>query len=246
MAGVSGLWLAIDTATDTASVAVGRPPHVTAGAHAAGARRHAAEIIGLVEFVLRRAGARPADLEGVVLGDGPGSFTGLRIGWAAAKGLAHEAGLEARAIPSLLAAAAAGAEAAGGPVAACFDALRGQVYGAVYDVGPERVETLVAPAVLTIAELERVSPVRPRIVVGDGAERYAGEVERWTGRAGVPAGRLPPLAPILMALLTRAGAAHPIADLATAEPAYGRPAEAQARWEARHGRPLPRSPGTPR
>src|SRR5256886_4571349 len=65
--------------------------------HMQGARRHAAEIIRLVDFALSRLSIRPADLEGVVVGDGPGSFTGLRIGWAAAKGLAHEAGLELRA-----------------------------------------------------------------------------------------------------------------------------------------------------
>src|ERR1043166_6812337 len=107
--GMSGsIWLAIDTATEIASVAVGRPPVAGSGAHVQGARRHAAEIIRLVDFVLRRLSLRPNGLEGIVVGDGPGSFTGLRIGWSAAKGLAHEAGLDIRAIPSLMAAAATG------------------------------------------------------------------------------------------------------------------------------------------
>src|ERR1051326_8202016 len=101
-----GIWLAIDTATEIASVAVGRPPVGGSGAHVQGARRHPAEIIRLVDFVLRRLSLRPNDLEGIVVGDGPGSFTGLRIGWSAAKGLAHEAGLDIRAIPSLMAAGA--------------------------------------------------------------------------------------------------------------------------------------------
>src|SRR3989454_1082700 len=104
-----GIWLALDTATEIASVAAGRPPVAQSGAHMQGARRHAAEIIRLVDFALSRLSIRPADLEGLVVGDGPGSFTGLRIGWAAAKGLAHEAGLELRAIPSLMAAAAGAA-----------------------------------------------------------------------------------------------------------------------------------------
>src|SRR2546426_2189660 len=55
------------------------------------------------------------------------------------------------------------------PIAACFDALRGQVYGAIYVVHPDRVETLVPPAVLTVPELARIAPVRPQLVVGDGA-----------------------------------------------------------------------------
>src|SRR6059036_3431934 len=129
---MSDFWLGIDTATEIASVAVGRPPAAQSGAHVQGARRHAAEIIRLVDFVLSRAGDRPADLEGIVVGDGPGSFTGLRIGWATAKGLAQESGVEVRAVPSLLAAAAGAALRLGAvPIAACFDALRGQVYGAV-------------------------------------------------------------------------------------------------------------------
>lgn len=240
---MGGHWLALDTATEIASVAVGSPPTAQSGAQVQGGRRHAAEIIRLVDFALSRLSIRPADLEGVVVGDGPGSFTGLRIGWAAAKGLAHEAGLEFRAIPSLMAAAAGAALKLGAaPVAACFDALRGQVYGALYVFHPDRVETLVAPTVLTVAELARVAPMRPRVVVGDGAVRYAEEVIRWIGAAPVPLERLPPAATLLLALLERAGTGRPVDDPASAEPMYGRPAEAQARWEARHGRPLPDPP----
>src|SRR5207249_4767423 len=203
---MGGVWLALDTATEIASVAAGRPPVAQSGAHMQGARRHAAEIIRVVDFALRRLSIRPADLEGLVVGDGPGSFTGLRIGWAAAKGLAHEAGLELRAIPSLMAAAAGAALKLGAePVAACFDALRGQIYGALYVFHPDRVETLVAPAVLTMAELARVAPVRPRVVVGDGAVRYAEEVIRWIGTAPVPLESLPPAATLLLALVDREG-----------------------------------------
>src|SRR3989449_4320152 len=138
-----GIWLALDTATEIASVAAGRPPVAQSGAHMQGARRHAAEIVRLVDFALSRLSIRPADLEGLVVGDGPGSFTGLRIGWAAAKGLAQEAGLELVAVPSLMAAAAGAALKVGPePIAACFDALRGQGDGAVDAVQPDRVATL--------------------------------------------------------------------------------------------------------
>src|SRR6266516_7044772 len=236
---MGGVWLAIDTATEIASVAAGRPPRADSGAQVQGARRHAAEIVRLVDFVLGRLGITPRDLEGIVLGDGPGSFTGLRIGWAAAKGLAQESGLSLRAVPSLMAAAAGAARVLGPvPVAACYDALRGQVYGAVYVIDADAVETLVPPLVLTIDELAARSPQRPRVVVGDGAVRYADQVARWSGAAPVPIAALVPPAVSLLALLRRDGAAT-ITDPATAEPVYGRPAEAQAKWEARHGRPLP-------
>ena len=241
---MSGTWLAIDTATEIASVALGHPPAAESGPHVQGARRHAAEIIRLVDFVLSRRRLRPRDLEGIVVGDGPGSFTGLRIGWSAAKGLAHEAGLDIRAIPSLMAAAAGAALRVGtDPVAVYFDALRGQVYGAMYVFRADRVETLVAPAVLTPAELARVAPVRPRVVVGGGIARFTEEMTSWAGTPPVPLESLPPTATMLLALLERAGVGRTLDDAATAEPVYGRPAEAQAQWEARHGRPLPDSSG---
>src|SRR5204863_2350647 len=240
---MGGLWLAIATATEIASVAAGRPPAAQSGAHVQGARRHAAEIIRLVDFALSRLGIRPADLDGIVVGDGPGSFTGLRIGWAAAKGLAQEAGLDVVAVPSLVAAAAAASLPLGPvPIAACFDALRGQVYGAQYVIHPDRVETLVAPAVLTIADLASAAPAIPRLVVGDGATRYREAVVEWCGTAPVPLEALPPTATLLLSLRSRAGAGRAIAGLTPAEPTHGHPAEAQARWEARHGRPLPDSP----
>ena len=243
-AGLSGYWLALDTATDTVSVAAGRPPVAESGAHVQGTRRHAAEIIRLVDFVLRRLSLRPGDLEGIVVGDGPGSFTGLRIGWSAAKGLAHEAGLDIRAIPSLMAAAAGAAvRLRAEPVAACFDALRGQVYGAMYAFHPDRVETLVQPTVLTPEEFARIAPVRPRLVVGAGVARFADPMTRWAGTPPVPLESLPPAATMLLGLLERAGAGRALDDPASAEPVYGRPAEAQAQWEARHGRPFPDSSG---
>jgi len=239
-----GTWLAIDTATDIASVAAGRriagSSTSDSGAHVQGARRHAAEIIRLVDFALGRVGVAPGDLDGIVVGDGPGSFTGLRIGWAVVKGLAQEAGLQVVAIPSLLAAAAGAAVKLGAvPIAACFDALRGEVYGALYIIHPGHVETLVVPATTTVEAFARSSPAVPALVVGDGAMRYAEAVLEWSGAPPVPLASLPPLATMLLSLLSRAGAARTIDDLSAAEPVYGRPPEAQAKWEAHHGRPLP-------
>jgi tRNA threonylcarbamoyl adenosine modification protein YeaZ len=236
----SGLWLALDTATDVASVAVGAfPDGVRAVRSVHGARQHAAQIVPLVHEVLALAGARVQDLAAVIVGDGPGSFTGLRIGWAAAKGLVQDRGLPLWAVPSLMGAAHAAARGDVGPVAACFDALRGQVFGAVYAFPPPphlgRVETLVAPALFTPAALARVAPVRPLVAVGDGAVRYAEDVVAWTGRAPLALDTVAPVAASLLALRPR--------EQAGAEPSYGRPAEAQAKWEARHGRSLPHSAG---
>jgi tRNA threonylcarbamoyladenosine biosynthesis protein TsaB len=235
---MTGPWLAIDTATDIASVAVGGGNETVARA-IRGARQHAAQIIPLVDEVLAAATVSLDQIAGIIVGDGPGSFTGLRIGWAAAKGLTHGRQRPLIAIPSLLAAAhASGVET----VAACYDALRGQVFGAIYAFVGDQVRPVVGPDVFTMAELMAANPRRPPVLaVGDGAVRYADDVKRWTGRAPVALDALPPLAASLLDLFDYDGARSPIGDASVAEPAYGRPAEAQVKWESRHGRPLPHS-----
>jgi len=238
---VSGPWLAIDTATEIASVALGSAERVRNVRSVQGARQQAAQLVPLVDQVLTLSAVRVRNLGLIIVADGPGSFTGLRIGWAAAKGFAHAYGIPLRTIPSLMGAAHAAAAGNEGPVAVCFDALRGQVFGAVYAFPHGRVETLVAPGLFTVGELARVAPVRPLVAVGDGALRYAEEVLGWTGRPPVGLESITPVASALLALGAVEGASRPLADPVAAEPAYGRPAEAQAKWEARHGRPLPNS-----
>jgi tRNA threonylcarbamoyladenosine biosynthesis protein TsaB len=236
--------LAIDTATDIASVAVGKPGEgrsPQAARSIRGARQHAAKLLALIQQVLADAGATLEDVTEIVVGDGPGSFTGLRIGWATARGLAHERELPLVAVPSLLGAAHAASELDSGAITACYDALRGQVFGAIYTIHRDRIEIVVAPGLFTIAELARVSPIRPTLAVGDGAERYRAEVETWTGRPPVPLEAVPAIARSLLVLADDEAVRRPLDD-PLAEPVYGRPAEAQAKWEARHGRPLPNSP----
>lgn len=232
-------WLAIDTATELASVAVGVPPATESLTQLAGPRAHAAAIVELVDRCLGPLGLRPADLAGIVVSDGPGGFTGLRIGWAAAKGLSQERGLPVLAIPSLLAAAAgAGAILGAVAIATWFDALRGEVFGAVYVVHPDRIDTILAPMVGTPEEIAARSSVRPRAVVAD-TPRFAAFAEAWSGAPLLFPSALRPAAVSLLALKEHDAAGRWLEDLSTAEPEYGRQAEAQARWEARHGRPLP-------
>jgi tRNA threonylcarbamoyladenosine biosynthesis protein TsaB len=233
---VTTTWLAIDTATDIASVAVGTPERTVTRTFR-GARQHAAQILVLVHEVLELAQLSLAQIGGVVVGDGPGSFTGLRIAWAAAKGLTQERELPVIAIPSLLGAAhAAGATT----VAACYDALRGQVFGAVYQFQDDQVNTLVAPDVFTIPTLAERSRRAPDLAVGDGAVRYRDQITAWTSRAPVAIDALPPIAGSLLALMAYDGARSAV-DAKGGEPSYGRAAEAQVKWESRHGRPLPHS-----
>jgi tRNA threonylcarbamoyladenosine biosynthesis protein TsaB len=85
--------LAVDTATATIVVAAGSPDgSVIAEESFEGRYRHSQELLPAIVRLTERAGLRLPDLAGVVAGTGPGAFTGLRVGIATAKTLAHELG----------------------------------------------------------------------------------------------------------------------------------------------------------
>lgn len=254
--------MALDTATDRLSVAVGTT-HANAltadasGANALaadafgvdaleedvpGARRHAGALVPVLDRLLARRGIGVADLAGVVVSDGPGSFTGLRVGASVAKALARARGLPVRSAPSLMvraAGVAAPSEMApgGAIVLALSNALRGEVYAAAYRIGPARIETLLQPSVFRPEVLVSVAP-RPDRVVGDGPAAALELVAAWADRPviGAPAGL--PRAAVLLGLVGLEGGAQVVADVERWEPVYGRPAEAQAKWELAHGRLL--------
>jgi tRNA A37 threonylcarbamoyladenosine modification protein TsaB len=87
----SGWVLVLDTATSTIVAAVGsREGEVLAQVAFEGRYRHSQELLPAVNRLLEQAGARLRDLGAVIVGTGPGAFTGLRVGLATAKTLAHE------------------------------------------------------------------------------------------------------------------------------------------------------------
>jgi tRNA threonylcarbamoyladenosine biosynthesis protein TsaB len=238
------MWLALDTATDRASVALGVAGAVPTEENISGARRHAASLLPALQGLLRLAGASLDDLEGVALSDGPGSFTGLRVGASVAKALVHARGVPLWTAPSLMV-RAAGVARGDGLVLSVANALRGEVYAAAYRFFPDRVETELAPSVRRPADLI-VSGLEPALVVGEAPPEILTLLESWIGRPviGPPEGS--PRAARLLDLIGRPGGASPVEAPHDWEPVYGRPAEAQARWEMAHGRPLPDSVGSSR
>jgi tRNA threonylcarbamoyladenosine biosynthesis protein TsaB len=170
------MFVAIETSTDVGSVAVGTGTDL-AGEVVVGIRsRHAESLLPALDFLLRTTRIGRGELEGIVVGAGPGSFTGVRVAAATARGLAHGLGVPLLAFSSLEALALD--SVSGGPVCALFDARRGEVYAACYGPGDgaDRLATLIEPAVLTVAELlERVAAGRP-MFVGEGAVRYRAEL----------------------------------------------------------------------
>ena len=120
------LLLALDTGSPLVSLAVGRGGEVLAE-RSVEIGRSSGQLLEMMGEVLAEAGARPADLGGVVALRGPGSFTGLRIGLATALGLHQALGVPATALSTLRVLAAAVQEnGADGVVIAAVDALRGE------------------------------------------------------------------------------------------------------------------------
>lgn len=231
--------LGVDTTSDRLSVAATDGQGRRAGRSLAGARQHAKALVPLVADALAELGLRVEDVEGLALSDGPGSFTGLRVGAAFAKAVARARGVPLWTACTLLVRAwqGRGLAPAGGAVAGVGRALRGELYVGLYRFGSgHRVETLLTPTVLRPgAVLPDVPAVA--LVVGDLEAPTVGEwpwarSARWVG----PPDGLP-LATTLLEVVA-AGRARRIEGPADWEPTYGRPAEAQAKWELAHGRAL--------
>lgn len=235
------MWLALETATDQASVAVGETSDDAVEERLSGARRHAGALLPMIERVLRRRGASLDHITGLLLSDGPGSFTGLRVGASAAKALARTRQLPLRVAPSLLV-RAAGVAKAGGVILAVADALRGDVYAGAFRVTEREVEVVMPPAARRPEALTRAE-FRPDVLVGELPDALAAGIEQWAGLRLIRPPEGTPSARTLLRLLALDGGTQPITDAQSWEPVYGRPAEAQARWEAAHGRPLSDSAG---
>jgi tRNA threonylcarbamoyladenosine biosynthesis protein TsaB len=92
--------LALDTATSILSLALGTDRGLWSFEADAGLR-HSEILMDALELLMKTAGLKPGELEGVVCMKGPGSFTGLRIGFSAAKGLALSLGIPLASVPTL-------------------------------------------------------------------------------------------------------------------------------------------------
>jgi tRNA threonylcarbamoyladenosine biosynthesis protein TsaB len=195
-------------------------------------------VLPTLERLLRARGATLDDVTHVVLADGPGSFTGLRVGASVAKALVATRGVSLWTAPALLARAAFLAHD-GEVVVSVLDALRGELHAAAYQVDGHGITELLPAAARTVDEL-RAAVAAPARLVGEAPAPLAARLAGWAARSEL-GGRADARA--LLAVMDRPGGAVRVTDPAGWEPTYGRPAEAQARWEAEHGRALPHPTG---
>lgn len=212
---------AIEASTYTGSVAVIRDGVLLAERDTAMRGVDEERLMPAAADALRDAGVAPNEIERVVCGAGPGSFTSLRIAAAIAKGLALTAGAPLVPVSSLtMIVAGARPALAGGRYAAVLDAMRGDVFASVYTVTDAAIRTESPTTIVPRAQLAAYAATHSARLVGPNEEQIV-----------VPHAR----GAVLL------GSAMPwpdAANLATWEPDYGRLAEAQVRWEATHGRSL--------
>ena len=163
----NGMLLAFDTSSAVGSVAVGREGVVLAHAELEQQRKHASALVPAVGAVLLEAGIDKSELDGIIVGEGPGSFTGVRVAAATAKGMAHALGLPLWPVSSL--AATALSVSGHGIRYVLFDARKQRVYGACYGVGKMSVETLVSPHAGTLREVLASKIPRGTVFFGEGS-----------------------------------------------------------------------------
>jgi tRNA threonylcarbamoyladenosine biosynthesis protein TsaB len=247
--------LGFDTSTPASAVAVRLTDGTTtqmrddpaAGAHPG----HATRLLDMAHELLTGAGIAWSAIERIAVGVGPGTFTGLRVGVATARGLAQSLSVELVGVssPRALAAAALADDAAGTArgagaggcdgVLAVIDARRGEVFAAAYELGDKGLpDELAAPRALAPAQLPSVlaeveqstgSERRRWLAVGDGAVRFRSALEA----AGIPtAPDSSPLHLLSAASICELGVSTAGASLQEIVPDYQRRPDAELALEA--------------
>jgi tRNA threonylcarbamoyladenosine biosynthesis protein TsaB len=225
--------VAIETATETVGVAVRTAGGAEATFTLRGRRRHVESLTPALEHLLAQVGVAVTDLDVIAVDLGPGLFTGLRVGVAAAKGLAQALGLGVVGLSSLDILTHAAAQLGHrGHVLAAVDARRGEVFATVRELraGPTRAEDGMVAGLFTpdaLAEALRELGGPPMVGIGDGAQRYAELLEAVPGVTCVrdALGAPPPLVLLdLAAGLQRAGT--PAVEPGLVVPVYMRQADA--------------------
>lgn len=133
---------------------------------------HSRTLMPLVDGMLRAADLRCADMDLIAVAQGPGSFTGLRIGVSAAKGLAWTLELPCCGVSTLLAMAQNLRHLEGFTILCAMDARRNQIYNAVFRVQAGQLIRLCEDRAIGLAELAETlkNDESAKIVVGDGAK----------------------------------------------------------------------------
>jgi tRNA threonylcarbamoyladenosine biosynthesis protein TsaB len=240
--------LGIDTATAVASVALvedgklvaeeiqNKSDELSDGTGVPPRGSHAEIVIPLIQSMLAKTRMGTADLSGLAVSIGPGSFTGLRIGLATAKGIAYECGLPLVGVSTLHANAArvTGFE---GIICSLLDARKSEVYFALFRGEADQIKRITEDAITPISgALEQVMKCEDAVsgsllFIGDGARVYEKLLTSKFGvSAQISAGNgYSSVAAQVSSLAQRRFHAQMTDDIARLVPVYLRPSEAETK-----------------
>ncbi len=234
--------VALETSGHVGSVSVAVGERVEARTFMADRSGHAAGLVPALDAVLSEAGLARRDLDAVVVGGGPGSFTGVRVAAAAGKGLAHALRIPLYAVSSLMGAILTEEALPGGvgpwglaPERAVslsrtryvlFDARGDRVFAAAYRLGDGAPEEVRAPRFAHLPEVLSDEALRGAAFCGDAAVRHLIRI-RDAGRVVLPPPVGFPSADGLLRYLALAPDTAPLADPFGWEPDYLRASNAE-------------------
>lgn len=177
--------LAIDTSGLSAGAAVLRDGEILSEIFLNNGLTHSQTVMPAAEDALEKAGLTPNDIDIFACVVGPGSFTGVRIGACAVRGMAHAAGRKCAAVDALEA-IAHGAWGFGGTVCPMLDARRDQVYAAAFTAGERPVRILPDEAQSIGEFFDKLPSEGELLFLGEAAPIHAREIkERFGDRAKV-------------------------------------------------------------
>lgn len=167
--------LAVESSAKCCSAAVVEDGRLVSEFYTDAGLTHSQTLMQMVDAVLTAAGLTLSSIDALAVAKGPGSFTGIRIGMAAVKGLAQSLNVKCYGVSTLEAMAYSflGEDCS---VCAVMDARREQVYTALFDVKEDRVIRLSTDSAISVVDLKAVlsdiSQKSKIVLVGDGSDVY--------------------------------------------------------------------------
>ncbi len=228
--------LAIDTATQVSSVAVAKEGKLLAELTMQGKLTHSETLLPHIESVLQMAATAKEDLEGIAISIGPGSFTGLRIGLAAAKAMSYALNIPLVGV-STLNALAYQMPVPGVRLMCLLDAQKGNAYVESYCWERNELQVVEAVKVAKISDIVAAAGALDEqvILLGDAVQKkIAGKLELPENvNAAMPHLVMPRAACVAMLGQRELAAGH-VDNVMDLEPVYIRRSEAEVLWEKRH------------
>ncbi|MTB63811.1 tRNA (adenosine(37)-N6)-threonylcarbamoyltransferase complex dimerization subunit type 1 TsaB [Streptococcus sp. zg-86] len=213
--------LALDTSNQTLAVALVENGRLQTEMTLAIKKNHSISLMPTIDFLMQSVGWKPADLERIVVAQGPGSYTGLRIGVATAKTLAYTLGIDLVGISSLQALLPADSK---GLVVPLIDARRNHVYAGFYEQG----QAVKADTYLSFeALLEEVKNYEQVTFVGEVAA-FTEQIE-----AALPKVQYQATLPSAYQFALN-GEHAPVSEVMSFEPRYLKRVEAEENWLKNH------------